>query len=146
MTKIFLFAFDFKEKNMTHYIIDFLKKHQIDWFYQWPGVLVADLFGTDEYYRLDIEDVVNSRKEVYYLTDRKYYRSDLERLYPVKEKAIMTQEPCYDVKVYLENNDTFTTSINACKLRVFDYYMGKAFNMGTAEDELQRVAWVEIIA
>lgn len=146
MSKIFLFAFDFKESTMNNYVIDFLKEHQIDWFYQIPGVLMADLFGTDEYYKLEIEDVVNDRKEVYYLTDRKYHRSGLERLYPLKEKAIMTHEPCYDVKVYLENNDTFTTSINACKLRVFDYYMGKTFNMGTAEDELQRVVWVEIIA
>lgn len=146
MLKRFLFAFDFKEKNMNDYILTFLKEHQIDWFYQWPGVLVADIFGTDEYYQLDIEDVVNDRKEVYYLPDRKYHRSGLKRLFPLKEKAIITHEPCYDVKVYLENNDTFTTSINACKLRVFDYYIGKTFNMGTAEDNLQRVAWVEIIA
>lgn len=146
MTKIFLFAFDFKEKTMNDYITTFLKEYQIDWFYQSPGILVADLFGTNKYYQLDIEDVINDRKEVYYLPDRKYHRSGLERLYPLKEKAIMTQEPCYNVKVYLENNDSFTTSINACKLRVFDYYMGKIFNVGTVEDNLQRVAWVEIIA
>lgn len=146
MVKKFLFAFDFKEKTMTDYIIGFLKEHQIDWFYQSPGVIVADLFGTDEYYQLEIEDVVNDRKEIYYLTDRKYNRSGLERRYPLKEKAIMTHEPCYGVKVYPENNDTFITSINACKLRVFDYYMGKTFNMGMVEDDLQRVAWVEIVA
>lgn len=146
MTKNFLFAFDFKEKTMNDYIITFLKQYQIDWFYQMPGVLVADLFGTDEYYQLEIEDVVSNRKEVYYLTDKKYRRSGLERLFPLKEKAIMTQEPCYDVKVYLENNDTFITSINACKLQVFDYYVGKTFNMGTAEDDLQRAVWVVIIA
>lgn len=146
MTKIFLFAFDFEKGTMNDYIIAFLKGHQIDWFYQSPDVLVADLFGTDEYYQLDIEDVVNNRKEVYYLTDRKYHRSGLERRFPLKEKAIMIQEPRYDVKVYLENEDTFTSSINACKLRVFDYYMGKTFNMGTVEDNLQRVTWVEIIA
>lgn len=144
MSKIFLFAFDFEERTMNEYIIGFLKEHQIDWFYQCLGVLVADLFGTDEYYQLEIEDVVNDRKEVYYLTDRKYHRSGSERRYPLKERAIMIQEPCYDV--YLENNDTFTTSINACKLRVFDYYMGKIFNVGTVADNLQRVAWIEIIA
>lgn len=146
MSKRFLFAFDFKEKTMNDYIITFLKEHQIDWFYQFPGVLVADLFGTDEYYQLEIEDVVNDRKEVYYLTNRKYHRSGLERRFPLKGKAIITQEPHYDVKVYLENNDMFTASINACKLRVFDYYMSKTFNMGMVEDNLQRVAWVEIIA
>lgn len=98
MSKRFLFAFDFKEKTMNDYIIIFLKEHQIDWFYKSPGVLVADLFGTDEYYQLDIEDVVNSRKEVYYLTDKKYHRSGLERRYSLKEKAIVTHEPHYDVK------------------------------------------------
>ena len=146
MKKCFLFAFDFKEKTMTKYIIDFLKEHQIDWFYQYPGVLAADLFGTDEYYQLDIEDVINDRKEVYYLPDRKYHRSGLERLYPLKEKAIVTYEPYYDVKLYLENDDTFITSINACKQHVFEYYMGTTFNMGTVEDDLQRVTCVEIIA
>lgn len=145
MRKCFLFAFDFKEGTMNDYILMFLKEHQIDWFYQYPGVLAADLFGTDEYYQLDIEDVVNDRKEVYYLPDRKYHRSGLERYYPLKEKAIMTHEPCYDVKVYLENDDTFITSINACKQHVFEYYMGKTFNMGVVEDDLQRVTWVEII-
>lgn len=146
MRKCFLFAFDFKRGTMNEYITIFLKEHQIDWFYQYPGVLAADLFGTDEYYQLDIEDVVNDRKEVYYLPDRKYHRSGLERHYPLKEKAIMTHEPCYDVKVYLENDDTFITSINACKQHVFEYYMGKTFNMGMVEDDLQRVTWVEIIA
>lgn len=146
MLKRFLLAFDFKENTMTEYVTTFLKSHQIDWFYQKPGIMVADLFGTDEYYQLEIEDVVNDRKEVYYLPDRKYHRNRLERRYPLKEKAIMTHEPCYEVKVYLENDDTFVTSINACKQHVFDYYMGNTFNMGTAEDDLQRVAWVEIIA
>lgn len=142
----FLFAFDFKERTMNDYIINFLKERQIDWFYQYPGVLAADLFGTDEYHQLEVEDVVNDRKEVYYLPDKKYHRCGLERRYLLKEKAIMIHVPCYDVKVYLENDDTFITSINACKQHVFDYYMGKTFNMGTVEDDLQRVTWVEIIA
>lgn len=144
--KRYLFAFDFKESTMNSYIMNFLEEHQIDWFYQLPGLLVADIFGTDEYYQLNVEDVVNDRKEVYYLTDQKYHRNSLERRFPLKEKAIVIHEPYYDVKVYLENNDTFTTSINACKLYVFDYYMSKTFNVGTVEDNLQRVAWVEIIA
>ena len=46
--KNFLFAFDFTERTMNDYIIDFLKKNKIDYFYQVPGVIVADLFGTDE--------------------------------------------------------------------------------------------------
>ena len=46
--KNFLFAFDFTERTMNDYIIDFLKKNKIDYFYQFPGVIVADLFGTDE--------------------------------------------------------------------------------------------------
>lgn len=146
MSKIFLFAFDFKEGTMNDCITTFLKENRIDWFYRSPGVLVADLFGIDEYYQLDVEDVLNDRKEVYYLPDRKYHRSGLERLFPLKEKAIVTHEPCYDVKVYFENDNTFITSINACKQHVFDYYMGKIFNMGTVEEDLQRVAWVEIIA
>ena len=145
MTKIFLFAFDFKEGTMNAYLSTFLKDHEIDWFYQMPGTLVADLFGTDEYYKLEIEDVIDERKEVYYLPDKKYHRCNLERCYPLGTRAIITREPRYDIKVYLENNDTFTTSINACKQHVFDYCMGATFNIGTAEDNLQHMAWVEII-
>lgn len=143
----FLFVFDFKEKTINDYIITFLKENQIDFFYQFPGVIAADLFGTDEYYKLEIEDVVNDRKEVYYCTDTKYKHEGLERQYPLKERAItIGKEPCYTVKVELENSDSFTTKINACKQKVFDFYMGKVFNMGVVEDDLQRVAWVEIIA
>lgn len=146
MSKIYLFPFDFKDGTMNDYIVAFLKEYQIDWFYQSSGVLVADLFGTDEYYALDIEDIVNERKEVYYLPDKKYHRIGLTRRFPIKGKAIMTHEPCYDVKVYLENNDSFKTSIAACKQHIFDYYMNKTFNMGMVEDNLQRVVRVEIIA
>lgn len=145
--KNFLFAFDFKMGTMNNYITDFLKENQIDFFYQFPGILVADLFGTDEYYKLEIEDVIKNRKEVYYYTDKKYSRDGLERRFPLKEKAIrIGKQPCYTVKVFLENNDSFTTKINACKQKVFDFYMNNVFNMGIVEDDLQRVTWVEIIA
>lgn len=106
--KNFLFAFDFKMGTMNEYILDFLKDNKIDYFYQFPGVIVADLFGTDEYYKIEIEDVVNDRKEVYYCTDTKYKREGLERRYPLKERAItIGKKPCYTVKVDLENNDSF---------------------------------------
>lgn len=58
----------------------------------------------------------------------------------------MTHEPCNNVKVYLENNDTVTTSITACKQHVFDYFMSKTFNMEMVEDNLHCAVWVEIIA
>lgn len=145
--KNFLFAFDFTEKTMNDYIINFLKENQIDYFYQCPGVIVADIFGTDEYYQLEVEDVIKERKEVYYLTDKKYKCEKIKRQFPLKERAIrIGRQPCYTVKVYLENNDTFTTKINAYKQKVFDFYMNNIFNIGVVEDNLQRVAWVEIIA
>lgn len=144
--KNFLFAFDFTEKTMNDYIINFLKENQIDYFYQCPGVIVADIFGTNEYYQLEVEDVIKERKEVYYLTDKKCKCERIERRYPLKERAItIGKEPCYTVKVYLENNDKFTTKINACKQKIFDFYMNNIY-MGVVEDNLQRVAWVEIIA
>jgi len=145
--KNFLLAFDFKERKMNDYILDFLKENQIDFFYQSPGILVADLFGTDEYYQLKIEDVIKDRKEVYYDTDKKYHREGLQRRYPLKERDItIGKEPCYAVKVYFENKDTVTTRINACKKNIFDFYMNNIFNIGSVEDNLQCVAWVEIVA
>lgn len=144
--KNFLFAFNYENGTMNDYITEFLKENQIDFFYQAPGIIAADLFGTDEYLQLEIDDIIGNRKEVYY-TDQKYKRNGLERIYSLKERAIRIGEtPCYTVKVYFENNDTITTKINACKKKVFDFYMNNIFNIGTVEDNLQRVAWVEIIA
>ena len=144
--KHFLCAFNFEQGTQNSYIISFLKENKIDWFLLFSGKIVADLFGTDEYLELEIDDVIGNRKEVYY-TDKKYKRNGLIRLYPLKERAIsIGKEPCYTVKVYFENSDSITTKINACKEKVFDYYMNNIFNLGVVEDNLQRVAWVEIIA
>ena len=142
----FLFGFDFEIGTMNSYIISFLKLHQIDFYYLGPGLLVADLFGTNEYYSLEVEDVVNNRKEVYYNSDKKYPPSGLARLFPLKEKAIITHNPNYVIKVTLENEDTFTTHINANKLYINNYYIKKVFNVGAVEDNLQKVIWVDILS
>ncbi|WP_277407884.1 hypothetical protein [Lacrimispora xylanisolvens] len=142
----FLFGFNFEKGTMNGYITNFLVEHQIDFYCTMPGVFVADLFSTNEYYKLEIEDVVNDRKEVYYDSSKIYQPCGLERRFPLKEKAIITHNPTYEIKVYLENDDTFTTRINACKKYIYNEYMKRTFNMGTVEDNLQRVAWVEILA
>lgn len=144
--KTFLFAFNFELGNMNSYITDFLVNHQIDFYYKMPGVLVADLFGTNKYYRLEVEDVVNNRKEIYYDSSKIYQSCGLERRFSLGSKNIITHNPNYEIKVYLENEDTFTTRINACKKFIYNEYMKRTFNMGTVEDNLQRVAWVEILA
>lgn len=85
--------------TMNSYITSFLKEHQIDFYYEMPGVLVADLFGINQYYRLEVEDVVNNRKEVYYNSSKIYQPSGLERLFPLKNQAIITHNPQYEIMV-----------------------------------------------
>lgn len=146
MNKRFLFAFDFDNGTMNGYISNFLQEREIDFFYIMPGVLVADLFGTDTYYQLKVDDIVGNRKEVYYQTDKKYKRNGLKRMYPLTKKVITIKDPTYTIKVFMENNETFTTRINACKQYIFNEYMKQVFNMGIVKDNMQHVAWVEILA
>jgi len=144
--KTYLFAFNFEKGTINSYITNFLEEHQIDFYYEIPGVLVADLFGTNEYYTLEVEDVVNNRKEVYYNSVKIYHSCGLKRRFPLGNMAIITHNPTYEIKVCLENDDTFTTRINACKKYICNEYMKRTFNMGTVEDDLQRVAWVKFLA
>lgn len=147
MTKKYLFAFNFEKGTMNDYIISFLQEREIDYFYALPGLLAADLFGTDTYYQLKINDIVGNRKEVYYFTDKQYKRSGLDRLYPLNRKSLsLGNIPTYTMKVYMENNDTFITRINACSHYIFNEYVKQSFNMGTVADDIQCVAWVEILA
>ena len=49
------------------------------------------------------------------------------------------------VKVTLDNGDNFTTRINATEQESRKYYMGKVFNVGTVDDNLQKCIDVEVI-
>lgn len=49
------------------------------------------------------------------------------------------------VRVYLENDDFFDTTINGTKEDVIAYYKDKTFNVGTIEDNMQKVTEVEFL-
>lgn len=49
------------------------------------------------------------------------------------------------VKVIFENGNYFHTIINGTRSEVENYYIGKIFNMGLAEDDMHRCIRVEFI-
>jgi ribosomal protein L21E len=48
------------------------------------------------------------------------------------------------VKCYYENGDTVTTGINATFKQAESYFVGKVFNIGAVEDNLQKCTKIEL--
>ena len=51
-------------------ITRWLKERQINYFYD-MNIIYADVFGTDEFYRIEAEHVVGNVYEVFFCTDSK---------------------------------------------------------------------------
>lgn len=49
------------------------------------------------------------------------------------------------VKVVFKNGDSITTRINGTEDEISTYYVGKVFNIGSVEDDLQKVIGVEFL-
>jgi hypothetical protein len=49
------------------------------------------------------------------------------------------------VKVYFGNGDSLTTKINGTDEEITEYYLGKWFNLGSVEDNMQKCVKVEIL-
>jgi len=50
-----------------------------------------------------------------------------------------------NIKVFFENGDSLTTKINGTEIEIKAYYVGKVFNVGCVEDDLQKAIGVEFI-
>ena len=68
--KRFLFPFVFEKMTIDINITRWLKERQINYFYD-MNVIYADVFGTDDFYRIEAEHVVGNVYEVFFCTDRK---------------------------------------------------------------------------
>ena len=49
------------------------------------------------------------------------------------------------VKVFFKNGDSITTRINGTEDEIRAYYVGKVFNIGNTEDDLQEAAEVKLL-
>jgi len=49
------------------------------------------------------------------------------------------------VKVTFQNGDTLSTMINATKAEAEKYYLGRFFNLGRVEDNMQEAVKVEVV-
>ncbi len=49
------------------------------------------------------------------------------------------------IKVIFENGNSLTTRINGTEDEIKAYYVGKVFNLGCVEDDLQKVIGVEFL-
>ena len=140
----YLFSFSFEKNTQNSYIEALLKENEIDFFFQ-LGAIYADLFGKDIYYRLETEHVCENVFEVYYNLEKTQKR-ELNRKYPLVEKAIKVHTPTHEVEVSFENGDSVITKINGSKDDVEKYYLNKLFSFGIDGNDLQRAVKVEFIA
>lgn len=140
----YLFLFEFEEHTQRSYIVNYLKERKID-FFDHSQCIYADLYGQDEYYKLEIVHVCDKIFEVYYYPDITAQRGDIARMYPLENKVVKVDTPKHTVKVTFENGDSLTTSINGCKDEVEAYYQNGIFNLGTETDNLQKVTNVKFI-
>lgn len=51
----------------------------------------------------------------------------------------------YEIKVILENGDSFCTKVNGTKEDIEKYYVGSVFNVGVVDDDMQKCVRVEFI-
>lgn len=49
------------------------------------------------------------------------------------------------VKVFFEDSDYLTTRFNGTEKEINEYYVGKVFNLGVAEDRVVRAIGVEFL-
>ena len=133
----YLFSFDFEYGCMNDYVINFCRRTKTDYFRNHFGVIYADLFGTGNYFKIIIIDVIGDRKEVYY-NPAKIERNYFDRLYPKIEKVVDTRpnSNTYCIKAVFENGDFVTTRVNGCKKTIENYYLNNIFDLsGDPEKE-----------
>lgn len=51
----------------------------------------------------------------------------------------------HEIKVVLENGDSFCTKVNGTKADIEKYYVGMIFNVGVVDDDMQRCVSVEFL-
>lgn len=51
----------------------------------------------------------------------------------------------HEIKVVLENGDTFYTKVNGTKEDIKKHYIGSVFNVGIVDDDMQKCVGVEFI-
>lgn len=49
------------------------------------------------------------------------------------------------ITVYYENGDKVTTRINGTEEEIKDYYLGRYFNLGAENDDMQKAVKVEFV-
>lgn len=140
----FLFPFVFEKMTINHNMVKWMKEHEVDYFYK-HETLYADIFGTDDYYKIVPVYVVDSVYEVYYQTDAVEKRIGLNRRYPLKERVHRIPNVFNTVKVTFQNDDMLTTEINGDKDTVERHYLNNLFNLGTEKDNLQKAVKVEFL-
>ena len=140
----YLFSFRYEKSTQKSYLIKFLKEREIDFFESMQSIY-ADLYGTNTYYKLECVPVCDNVFEVYYVPEKTEERTGISRIYPLVEKAIKTEIPCYTVRVTFANNDSITTSLYGCRDKIESYYFSNVFNVGENNDNIQKAIKVEFL-
>lgn len=128
MERKFLFVFDFEKGTRNEYVGQFLKNNRADYFFDYEDIY-ADIFGANEYYKLEVVNVCNSTFEVYYYpTITK--ENNLSRLHPLVQKCIRVEAPVYSVRITFESGKSMQTVIRGCMDKLLDLYLNNRFDLG----------------
>ena len=138
---LYLTEFKFTKRTITEHLLAFCKETQTDYIHDLQG-FYADIFGCGDYYRLETVSVKNENFEVYADTTS-VKKSYLDRIYPLKPKAITTPEPIRKIRVFFSDGVIISTEIRLCSQKAKAFYLG---NKMKTDAGIEYATKVEIVA
>lgn len=143
--KSFLFPFVFEKMTIDINITRWLKERKINYFYD-MNIIYADVFGTDEFYRIEAEHVVGNVYEVFFCPDRKKEYPFPTRRFPTKEMVHPIPNVSNTVTVTFPNGDHITTEISGDKISVESFYLNSLFQVNKEKNDFQKAISVEFLS
>lgn len=143
--KSFLFPFVFEKSTIDINITQWLKERKINYFYD-LYILYADVFGTDEFYRIETEHVTGNIYEVFFCTDRKKEYPFPTRRFPTTEMVHPIPNIFNTIKVTFSNGDLITTDICGDKISIESFYLDNLFEIDKQAKTSQKAVSVEFLS
>ena len=143
--KNFLFPFVFDCMTINDNITKWLQERKINFFYNME-TLYADIFGTNEFFRIETEHVVNNIHEVFFCTNNKREYPFPSRRFPTEEKVHPVPNIFNTVKVIFANGDSIATTVCGDKISVETFYLNNLFQVNGDKNKFQKAVKVEFIS
>lgn len=117
----YMFEFEFLMGTINGYIHRWCKEREIDTVNS-CGYVYADIYGTNEYRKMEPVHVINDTFEVY-ATDEVItaQRAGFSRIFPLKERCVKVHYPLRKLCITLEDGFTFNTEIENPSRYISDF-------------------------